>query len=459
MIDLLRQYLPYLFVLFFLVKANKEPLYLLGIPFLMFMSNSIFFEGVKVFNQPTNLTYGRNFIWLVVMWVVALLTTMKQKKIINDYRPSFNSLDFCVLGLTIITIADLLITFVHYPVSDIMEEFIHLISLFLGYFIIKDWISRNKMETVLEFLFSIVVINTIASILFIIHQGLSIHIYEEKESIQEYFAGEEITRSFWFAPQLLFFSIAFLFLFRKSYPRIYRPLLLINIFAVFITYTRSYVVIIVVIFLLYFLLTGIKEGKVGQIFKNIFLYGILGIFGIFIVSKILPAKSKYFMDRFNELSSPSSTQDPNNLEFRFMKTGEVILGMDANAKVLGMGPVTEKQISIVPDMLLATSDMVWTGVIFRWGFVGLLLFALLYGFSLIKSYQLFMKNDGLIAIFALFFFIYSISEILESFVSWTFLSEHGFVTGLWYFAGLSWLLGFNVQKENLLSRQSYPEFA
>ncbi len=442
MIELLRKLLPYCFILFYFVKGNKQPLYFLGIPFLMFMSNSIFFDGVQIFAQPFNLTYALLLIWLTVFWVFARITIPNQSKTNLDYSRKLNSLDFYIIGLIILSITGLLFTIIHYKVPDVVEEFVRLVSLFAGYFIIKNWISRNDPELVISFLYSLIVINTVACVLFLLHQGAGIHIYPEKESLEQYFEGEEITRSFWFLPPFLFFSIAFLFIFRRNYPKTFRPLLVINLLTVFITYTRSYLIILVVIFVLYFLLTGLKEKKAGLFFKNVFIYGILGIFGIIIIAKIMPAKAKFFMDRFNELSTPSTAQDPNNLQFRFIHTSNIISHMDPVNKLLGEGPVTEKQSDWVPDMELATSDMVWSGVIFRWGFIGLFFFILLYTFSIIKAFKFYMNSDGLHSNLVLFLLIYIISQILESFVSWTFLSEHGLATDLWYFAVLSWILGF-----------------
>ncbi|MEO9147291.1 MAG: O-antigen ligase family protein, partial [Ginsengibacter sp.] len=326
-------------------------------------------------------------------------------------------MDYFIIGLITISLFDFARTFINNEVPEIFQEFAQLISLFLGYFIIKNWISHNKTELVIKFLFSLVIINSIASILFILHQGLNLRIYLEEEYLKESFEGVEISRSFYFMPQFLFFSITFLLVFKEKYPLLYRPLLIINLLAVFITYTRSYVIIIALIFLLYFLLMGIKKGKIGLIFKNIFLYSLLALFGIFILSKIFPVKSKYFMDRFTELSTPSTTQDPNNLQYRFMRTGNIISSMGTDKKIFGMGPVTANQYSSYAEMGFATSDMVWAGVIFRWGFAGLALFILLYIFSLIYTFRFFMRSDGILSYLALFLFIYIFSQIVESFVS------------------------------------------
>src|SRR5690242_19342586 len=65
----LTKYLPYLILLYFLFRAYKEPVYLLGIPFLMFFQYCIFFENVKIFAVPGSLPKDiLLLIWMVVVW-------------------------------------------------------------------------------------------------------------------------------------------------------------------------------------------------------------------------------------------------------------------------------------------------------------------------------------------------------------------------------------------------------
>jgi hypothetical protein len=182
--------------------------------------------------------------------------------------------------------------------------------------------------------------------------------------------------------------------------------------------------------------------------KNIFVYLVMTVFGLLIISKILPASTEYFLSRFTELGQTSATSGPNNIEFRFQMTGLIVESMDESKKILGMGSVTENQESWVRPMRATTADMVWTGVIFRWGYVGLMLFILLYILSGISALNFFMKTEGILADLALLFLVYIISQVIESFFSWTFMSGHGFATGLWYFAMFSALIGFT--KNNVI---------
>ena len=447
MIELIRLVLPYLFILYFVVKGIKEPLYFLGIPFLMFMSESIFFEGVKLFQIPGRLDFGLMLIWIVICRILSIIIPTVKGNIEISNNNRLDILDYCIIGLMLISFVGLCMTFINYSNStNIFKEFVILISMFASYFIIKNWSSQYKPEVLVKFLFSLLIINSIASILYILHQGLHLRIYLSEEYLTEIINGEEITRTFWFMPQFLFFSIAFSLVHREKKPFLFTVLLIVNLLATFITYFRSFLIIAVIIFLFYFILTGLKKGRLGMVVKNVFIFSVVAVLGFIMVSKFLPANTKYLMDRFSEITKPRLTREPNNLEYRFTNTGIIISNMDENKKILGMGSVTENQLSWVRSMRQTTADMVWAGVIFRWGFVGFVLFILLYLFSVFKAFNIYMKSEGVLSELALLFLLFIISQIIQSLIDWTFMSGHGFAIGLWYFAMLSALVGFNRTK-------------
>jgi hypothetical protein len=445
----------------FAYKGTKEPLYFLGIPFLMFMSDSLFFNKAKIFHIPGSLDDQLLFLWLIALWLFSKIIDKNppNKRIGNS--KSFLP-DFCIVVLIIITIIDFLLIVINYPIlTNVVHEFFTDISLFVGYFIIKNWVSSNKPEVIRDFLYCIVVANSIAAILYILNQGLHFNIYPSDESMSEIFQGEEVTRNFFFMPQFLFFSVTYIVVFTKKYSIISMGLLIVNLLAIFISYTRSSVIIAVLIFLLFLTFTSLKKRKFSTLLKNIILYSILSIIGVFILSKFFPLNTEYLMHRFSDLTQSSASRgEPNDLAFRFTNTEEVISKIDRNKKTLGMGPITKAQSAQVPNMEQTTSDMVWTGVIFRWGILGMILFGLIYIFSTFNAFRFFMTTEGILSDLGLLFLIYIISQIVESFVSWTFLSGHGWATGLWYFAMLYALIGFNKKEilvnEEIFSKMKYP---
>jgi hypothetical protein len=442
MIETFRLVFPYMLVLYFVIKGIKEPLYFLGIPFLMFMSESIFFEGAKLFRMPGSISYSLMLVWLIILRISSIFIQNNNEDEQYSRNSGLNGIDFCIIGLILITTFGLVMTMINFKLlTDVLKEFVTLISLFVSYFIIKNWTSNNKPELWVNFLFSLVVVNSIASLFYVLHQGMHLNIYKIEELSTEVFQNEEITRNFYFMPQFLPFSIAFLLVFKEKTSFIFYALITINLLAVFISYTRSAIINAGLIFLLYFLFLGLKKGTMGLVVKNVLLFALSALLVFFVLSKVLPSNTNYFVRRFSELSETSPTSGPNNMEYRFLMTSIIISHMEEDKRILGEGPLTQNQLPLVTQMRQATSDMVWCGVIFRWGFVGLMLFILLYLISGVKAFIYFMRSEGLLADLGLFFLLYIISQMIESFFSWTFMSGHGFATGLWYLAMLSALIG------------------
>jgi hypothetical protein len=436
--ELIRQILPYLLVFFFLYKGNKQLLFLLGIPFLMFMSNSIFFENAKPFHIPGFLYGLLPLVWLFLLWICSnIFSKNKFSKEISNNRS--NITDFLIIGLIIISVLGLFRTvFDYYPmITGVINEFFIMTSLLLAYFIIKNWISSNESEVVIEFLYTVVVINSIAALLFLLHQGLHFNIYTLEEYLSESFEGQEITRSFWFMPQFLFFSVAFLLVFKNKYS-FSIVLLIVNLAAIIITYTISAIVIAIIILLLYFVLTGLKKRKLGPAFGNLIKYTIVAIAGFFIMLKLLPANINYLLSRISEHTESQYTlKESNDIDVRLANTKLMISKIERDKKLLGMGPITDEQSPKVIEMKGNTADIAWSGVIFYWGFIGLSVFVLIFLFSSIQAFNFYIKFEGTTSDLALLLLLYIISQFIDSFVSWTFLSGHGIAIGLWYFALLS----------------------
>jgi hypothetical protein len=400
------------------------------------MSNSVFFDTAKYFHTPGSLDYALQLIWLILLWIVSkMIPSQEQVKYFSN-ASVFTILDYSVIGLTAIAVIGFFITYFKFlNTEEINHEFVSEISLFIGYFIMRNWFLLNNRKTVIDFLFSIVTINSIASLLYIVHQGLHFEIYLfGADQMTEIISGQEFTRNFWYAPAFPSLSVVFLLMFWKKYPGYSIILLTINLLGIFITYTRSLSLTALLIFLLYFILVALKRRNLGFAIKNIFIFSIAGLAGIFILSKALPNSIKYFNERFSALSKPAATEEDNSFHVRIINTGSVISKMDQDHRVFGMGPVTELQVPEVEDMRMATADMVWTGVIYRWGLVGLLFFTIIFIYGLITSFKLFWNSNGISSDLGLLIFIFIISQIIESFFSWTFLSGHGLTIGLWYFA-------------------------
>lgn len=455
MTQLLTKYLPYILLLYFLFRAYKEPIYLLGIPFLIFFKFCIFFESVKIFAIPGSVPKDiLLLIWMLIVWFVLsarpFIEPGYQRK--NFYHHNgINLIDWLVIGLLIISFVGLAFVIGKYIViTGVLKQFFVLTSLFFGFFIVKKIIYYTDAASLKDFLFSIVLVNSVASFLYFLHQGLHISLYQLggiDQLQQELFQGEFITREFWCMPVLWFFSISYLIVFRQDKPVLSIVLLGINLIAIFVSYTRSFVAIVVILVFLYTVLISLKKRSLATLFKNgaaiILAAGVL----LFAILRFFPNKFEYFEERIISLKKDPSDESANTLLLRFTRTEEIFHGLGDEKTVSGVGPITEAQFPGSEEIDDASADMVWTGVVFRWGYIGLGFFILLYLVSLIKAFNLFMKGHGILSQLGLLLFLVITSQMMESFTSWTFLNPGHLAMGLWYFAILSALTGFDKRYE------------
>src|ERR1039457_4145977 len=157
---IIRLLLPYLFVIFFVYKGTKESIYFLGIPFLMFMSNSIFFDTAKAFHYiPAGLEYDlpSQFIWLVFMWILSKAIHKNNEIETFGHNRQLIFVDYCIISLIIVAIIGLITTIIEYPIeTEVDYEFLTQMSLFAGYFFMRNWFLSSNPETSVNFLYSLV---------------------------------------------------------------------------------------------------------------------------------------------------------------------------------------------------------------------------------------------------------------------------------------------------------------
>ena len=460
MISLFIKFLPYVFILYFLYRSIREPVFFLGIPFLMYLRTSIFFEQVMLFRIPFRSYYSIEqnpdillIVWLIIFWIIFRIRSensnqqsMIQQKIYK--AKNINILDYIIISLVFITlIGFFLVLREYYIVENVYDKFIVLMSLFIGYFIIKDIASRTKVNVLCDFFYAIVIVNSIASGLYFIHQGLHIPLYAGKEYATTIFEGVTITRTFWFIPPLWSFSIVFLIVFKRGRSLIFWGLLTVNLLAIYISYNRSTLLANGLLILLYFLFIGYKQKDYFKVIRNFLIMAVVGVTFFIVLSNFLPASTNYFISRFKELEERPVDKHSNNLVYRFSKTEGVINKMNSEKILFGYGSVTETQTPFIRIVDNATADMGWAEIVFRWGFLGLSLFVLLYLSSMVKAFFLFLKSNGDVSNLALVLLLVIISQVIEGFTSFSIMSPNRFAFGLWYFAILSVLFIYNPNPE------------
>jgi len=465
---MLISYLPYLLIGYFLFRSYKDPIFIMGIPYLMYFGPSLFFENLSLFVIPfrsfDSIAKSADlllFTWLILSWIIfRARTTQAPGEIlkIKFIGKKTNLIDYTIFFLILITCVGLGIVLTeYYAIFNVFDKFFILISMFIGFFIIKDVALNTELESIEKFLMNIVLLNSLAAVLYLVHQGLHIDIYTTDMEYQtEIVNGQIITRTFWFMPVLLLFSVSFLLAFRKKNSYLAYGLILINMLAVFITYTRSLLLNAILVFIIFFLLIGLKNKSIWNTIRGIAVISTAGVLLFILVSMVLPANTEYFLSRFKDLSEKPVDAKSNNLVYRFYKTDNVVNKMNTTKTLFGYGSVTESQTPFVKVVDAAATDMVWAEIVFRWGTVGSILFVFLYLYSIFFALRIFMLNEGLVAQLALGFLLTLASQLIEGLTSITILTPNRIPLSLWVFGLLSALsitLKKDLNERNKLANQ------
>ncbi len=85
--------LPYLLLGVFLFKGFRKPIYFLGVSFLMYMSESIFFENVKIFQVPGRILPALKLIWMIIFWIFPFIFQLYIGREIKRIRQKAGILD------------------------------------------------------------------------------------------------------------------------------------------------------------------------------------------------------------------------------------------------------------------------------------------------------------------------------------------------------------------------------
>ena len=215
----LRLGLPLAAAVFFIWKARKSRIYLLGIPCLLYMRESVFLDDLRVFSMPHRLSQATiMLVWLVFVWLLStdlLLPRVKgsRPRILGPRLLPEETVLVLIAGL--ILVGTVVTAIEQDDLSLALGQAAGMLYLLVGYVLIRAIVSQVPAKEVVDFLWAVVVLNTIVACLFILHQGLGLHVYTLGEYHFDVFQGVLITRTFSFMPPLFFLALAFTFAQRK----------------------------------------------------------------------------------------------------------------------------------------------------------------------------------------------------------------------------------------------------
>jgi len=439
-VGLVRYAVPLLLLVYFVARSTRQRVFLLGIPFLMYMSSSVFFENVKLFWVPARLTPSDLvMLWLVITWVITFDLLLPPYRRVEQrpklFGPALSSPEeFVLMGIILLAVLQVALTTVRYggPGASLTEAkaFVYL---FAGYFLLRGMLCRAGRQDTLDLIRSLVLVNTLAALLFIAHQGLHLPIYIATEYQTITFMGQRITRSFYFMPQLLSLAIAYVFA-RRTWSVFWVGVVLVTLAALWVSYTRSLVVIAVAELVV---VLGVRLFKARQgnivVRRVVTLALIVLIFGV-VAYTVLPVQSHYFLSRVGMATSSGSVTGDPDLRNRIDKLKTIYSWIGTDGRYVGEGFVSSAEDPTVADVKIMSSDLVWVPVLYRFGLAGVALVVLLYATMGWRAARLSLTGEDDAEFLGLILLGAVVGTFLESFVSWTFLNPARYPLGLWVFA-------------------------
>ena len=435
--------LPAFLLVFFITRSVKQRIFLLGIPFLMYMSSSVFFDKVKIFWVPSRLSSSDLvMLWLVITWVVyfdlVLPAYRRGRPRPLLFGPALSGPEEAmVLGFAALAVLELGLTALRFgELGAALGEARAYIYLFVGYFLLRGMLCRASRSDTLDFLKALVIVNTVAAGLFILHQGLHLQIYQATEYQVISFMGQRLTRSFYFMPQLLALALAYVFA-RRTWSVFWLGVMIVTLGALWVSYTRSLLLIAAAELVAILCVRLLKARQAGMVIKRVVAIVLIVVVLGVVVLVALPVQSQYFFSRIGmATSSGSLTSDPN-MQNRANKMRTIYKWIADESHAFGQGFVTAGQDPAAASVDVMASDLVWVPVLYRFGVLGVVVVALLYVTAAWQSLRLSLGGAGEAEFMALLLLGLIVGLFLEGFVSWTFLNPARYPMGFWFLALLA----------------------
>jgi hypothetical protein len=428
--------LPTVLGVYCIWQALRRPIFLLGIPFLQVMEASVFFRNVKPFWIPGRL--GSNYLlllWLALAWVWSAYRSTDREP--NAGRQAIRHAgrllpeEHLLLALAVLVLAKLLWSDGrHAGAPMLLEQFAPWGLLLAGYWLIRGIVRRASSEDTAALLLFVAVATGIGSALFILHQGLRVPIYHGSEYRAFEFEGQALSRTFWFMPPFLLFSLGFA-LARRSWSAGTVVLTVLTMVAVVVSYTRSLVVAAAAAVGAVLGLRLLKERRPGLLARRLSILGAVLAITVATLLVALPGPTSYFLNRLATLTNASMViEDPNALSRQsdLLAVGDVVYDRYAliGAPFGAVDDTTEKATEY--------PDSTWVGVLYWTGYLGAAVVAAMFALFTLRAVRLFLGSRGTAEMLGAAYAASMLAILVTTFTDWTFLHESRYAMGLWLFA-------------------------
>ena len=434
---------PLAAVAYFVWQSTRSRIFLLGIPFLQFFRQSVFFEDLRPFWIPGRLsTVEVTMLWLIVVWAVCTGWLLPSRRTAGEERtPPFGPRplpeELLLIALAGVVALSVLATAVrHADLSSAIGEASGLAFMLLGYLLVRGIVYHSERTEVMRFVNAIVVVSTVAAGLFVIHQGLHIRIYSAEEYFQTVFRGQVITRTFVFMSPLLIFGLAFAFAKRRW--TVWTYLIIgVNLLAVWISYTRTMLAMAAVVAAISILVRLLKGGQEMLALRRALAVGAVVLAVAVALVTLLPTESNYFVGRIQNAMEGGGVGSSDSLALRNARLASTVELVADDDIVLGRGFVTAAQDPQYTMMRQWSWDSAWISIVYRTGLAGAAVFAALLVAYAARAFWLFLRPDPWAEEYGLLWFTFLVATGIGSFIGWGFMDQTRYPMNLWFLAFLA----------------------
>jgi len=414
------EYLRYIFIVCYVAyalhKSRSSRIYFLLFPFLIFFGDSAFVYHSAMSSYWFNYLDFEIFA-LVMVWFITTGPFGEKKKLFASAATKI------LLLFSALILIDVLLTWIS---GRSILSAIHLGRdywyVVLAYLLFQDILMTFTRERVLKFLETLIFINTVLAVFYIVSSGWGINIHGTQKWGQFWVMGSLITRDFATFPGLTSFAfIYYLVHYIAGKKRDSKSFFIIaaNFVCTLLLYTRWTTSVIVGLPFLAILLYFTRKKRASRVVSYTLLYVGLLLIVFFSSRQFARSQYTYFRNRVLQVSSVEQLFYDSTLTDRLRMVGTAYDLLEGIHLLVGNGysgsEVANKFYG--RGSLYRPGDIMWAKLIIDMGVAGSFLFALFLILGLKDSFRLFRGPN----LFGLVLFLTILSLVISTFLSGAFL--------------------------------------
>jgi len=439
-----RLVLPTVLLLYFLWRSMRQRIFLLGLPFLMDMYYSVFFDRLRPFWVPSGWeTADHMMFWLFATWIVYFDLLLPRRRRFSGERRVFGPRlsmpeEIVVVGFAAYVLFKVGTTAVRYmDLGAAIAEARIPLYVFMGYLLLRGILCHAGRKETLDFVAAIVVVNAIAAGLYVLHQGLRLYIYAGMLEYQYIvFNGETLTRSFYFMPQYLPLAVAYCAA-KRNWSLLWLGVLAVTLAAVWVSYTRALLLVAVVEIVVVLGMRLLKRRDAWSAAKRVVQMSLVA--GVFVAAAItvLPTQSAYLLARITDTQSAGSALEDHNLQLRFTWWKITSEWLGDGDRLLGIGFPSSAQDARVTEVGVMAPDLVWVPTLWNLGLLGVAALAAVFIAFGWRAASMSLGSEGDAAFLSTVLLGVTVGVFLLGFVEWTIFDPWHTPLALSFFALLT----------------------